>query len=202
MPLSFLALGDSYTIGEGVAPAERWPVRLAARLRDEGLPLDAPRILATTGWTTGELAAAMDHAAFEPPYALVSLLIGVNNQYRGGDADTYRGEFAALLRRAATLAGDMPDRVMVLSIPDWGVTRFARENGHDAARIADAIDCFNAEASAETARAGARFVDVTGLSRRYPRQLAGDGLHPCAAQYALWCEAALPAARAILGARP
>lgn len=115
---SFLALGDSYTIGEGVAEAARWPVQLA-----QALGIAAPEILARTGWTTDELGAAMAQYAFHPPYDLVSLLIGVNNQYRGRDLANYRDEFRALLDRAIELAGGRAQRVIVVSIPDWGVTR-------------------------------------------------------------------------------
>ncbi|MCP4516603.1 MAG: SGNH/GDSL hydrolase family protein, partial [Delftia sp.] len=135
MPLSYLALGDSYTIGEGVEATGRWPVQLATRLRGEGVPLTEPRILATTGWTTDELAAAMDDAHFDPPHDLVSLLIGVNNQYRERHVDAYRDEFAALLERAISLADERAARALVLSIPDWGVTPFAHDSGRDCARI-------------------------------------------------------------------
>jgi lysophospholipase L1-like esterase len=198
MSLTYLALGDSYTIGEGVEPAGRWPMQLAACLRDGGVPLAEPRILATTGWTTDELAAAMDAAAFDPPYDLVSLLIGVNDQYRGRAADDYRPAFRRLLQRAVALAGERPARALVLSIPDWGVTPFAREQGGDAARIAAELDAYNAIAHDETLRHGAHWIDVTPLSRRHPALLADDGLHPSAGQYALWTDAALPAARAAL----
>ncbi|MDO1527552.1 GDSL-type esterase/lipase family protein [Fulvimonas sp. R45] len=195
MPLTYLALGDSYTIGEGVEPAGRWPVHLAAMLRDEGVPLAEPRILATTGWTTDELSAAMDAAAFDPPYDLVSLLIGVNNQYRGRTADDYRGEFRRLLERAAALAGGRAARALVLSIPDWGVTAFARGQDRDPARIAAELDAYNAIARDEARRLGAPWVDVTPISRSHPGLLVDDGLHPDAGQYALWAAAALPAAR-------
>ncbi|GAA0709356.1 SGNH/GDSL hydrolase family protein [Dyella marensis] len=196
--LSYLALGDSYTIGEGVPAEGRWPMRLAAALRAQGVALADPTILATTGWTTDELSAAMDAAAFAPPYDLASLLIGVNNQYRGRSADAYRGEFRRLLERAIALAGGRPGRVLVLSIPDWGVTPFARDSGRDTARIAAELDAFNAVAAAETRSMGAAFVDIAPISRDFPALLADDGLHPSAAQYALWAEAALPAARALL----
>lgn len=197
--LTYLALGDSYTIGEGVAVADRWPVRLAAALRSEGMALAEPRILATTGWTTDELSAAMDVADFAPPYDLVSLLIGVNNQYRGRAVDEYRDEFTGLLARAIALAGNRPGRVLVLSIPDWGVTPFARDSGRDTHRIAAGLDDFNAVARDEAGRAGAAFVDIAPISRAHPGLLADDGLHPSGAQYALWTEAALPAARRLLG---
>ena len=193
-----LALGDSYTIGEAVAAHERWPAVLVQRLRHGGTPIDEPQIVAVTGWTTDELAQGMDTAVLLPPYDLVTLQIGVNNQYRGRPADDYRAQFAGLLERAIALAGDRAARVVVASIPDWGVTRFASEQGRDRARIAAELDAYNALARAETERAGARFVDITGISRQHPELLADDGLHPSAAQYALWVEAIEPAARAAL----
>ncbi|KLD63024.1 SGNH/GDSL hydrolase family protein [Dyella japonica] len=198
--MRYLALGDSYSIGEGVPEAGRWPVQLAVRLRREGVALDDPAIIATTGWTTDELSAAMDAASFTPPYELVSLLIGVNNQYRGRSADEYRDEIRRLLERAVALAGDRSGRVLVLSIPDWGVTPFAHGSGRDVLRIASELDSYNAIAREEAERRGAQFVDITGISRQHPALLADDGLHPSAAQYALWTEAAVPAAVAMLSA--
>ena len=195
---TYLALGDSYTIGEAVAAHERWPAVLVQRLRRDGMPIDEPQIVAVTGWTTDELAQGMDAAALMPPYGLVTLQIGVNNQYRGRPADDYREQFAGLLDRAIVLAGGRAARVVVASIPDWGVTRFAREQGRDRARIAAELDVYNALARAETERGGARFVDITGTSRQHPELLADDGLHPSAAQYALWVEAIEPAVRAAL----
>jgi lysophospholipase L1-like esterase len=198
--MRYLALGDSYSIGEGVPEAGRWPVQLAVRLRREGVALDDPTIVATTGWTTDELSVAMDATSFTPPYELVSLLIGVNNQYRGRSADEYRDEFRRLLERAVDLAGRRSGRVLVLSIPDWGVTPFAHGSGRDVLRIASELDAYNAIASEETERRGAHFVDITGISRQHPALLADDGLHPSAAQYALWTEAAVPTAVAMLSA--
>ena len=196
----YLALGDSYTIGEGVDAAERWPVRLAALLRARGIVVAEPEIVARTGWTTDELDVAIDEAAPRGPYALVSLLIGVNNQYRGGAEPIYRSEFTALLRRAIGFAGGDASRVVVLSIPDWGMTPFAE--GRDPARIAREIDAFNAAAREVTAELGARWVDVTPASREAGAaagMLAADGLHPSGRQYARWAELALPAAAAALG---
>jgi len=198
--MRYLALGDSYSIGEGVPDAGRWPVQLAVRLRREGVALDDPTIIATTGCTTDELSAAMDAFAFEPPYDLVSLLIGVNNQYRGRSADDYRSEFRGLLERAVALAGGRSERVLVLSIPDWGVTPFAHGSGRDVLQIAGELDVYNAIAQEEAGRRGAQFADITGISRLHPALLADDGLHPSAAQYALWTEAAVPAAVAMLSA--
>jgi lysophospholipase L1-like esterase len=193
--IRFLALGDSYTIGEGVAPEERWPALLAAALRARGTAVADPQIVARTGWTTDELDAAIDHAAPGGAYGLVTLLIGVNDQYRGGSAAEYRPRFEALLRRAIGCAGGEGRRVVVVSIPDWGVTPFAE--GRDRARIAAEIDAFNAAARETTARLGARWVDVTPASREAgadAAMLVGDGLHPSGRQYARWAELVLPAA--------
>ncbi len=193
--VSFLALGDSYTIGEGIPEAGRWPVRLAEMLGERGIAVEAPRIIARTGWTTDELDAAIDEAAPTGPYGLVSLLIGVNNQYRGRPADEYREQFAALLARAIGFAGGDAGRVLVLSIPDWGVTPFAADR--DRAAIAREIDGFNAIARDEAERAGARFVDITPASRAAaarPGMLADDGLHPSGAAYEEWARIALPVA--------
>jgi len=201
MPLHYLALGDSYTIGEAVPATDRWPAQLVRNLRVRGVAIDDPQIIAVTGWTTEELSAAMDAAALSPPYDLVTLLIGVNNQYRGRAAGEYRGEFARLLHRAIDLAGRRPSHVLVVSIPDWGITRFAREQGRDAAQIAHALDVYNAIARDETGRAGARWVDITPISRRHPGFVAADGLHPSAVQYGLWTDAILPGAAAAVARR-
>ncbi|WP_426285841.1 SGNH/GDSL hydrolase family protein [Luteibacter sp. E-22] len=195
---AFLALGDSYTIGEGVPEEGRWPVQLTVRLRENGIAVGAPRIVATTGWTTDELSAAMDAAALQPGYAFVTLLIGVNNQYRGRTTTEYGEQFLALLRRAAELSGDAR-RVVVVSIPDWGVTAFAE--GRDRAAIGRDIDAFNAIARDETLRMNSRWVDVTPASREAgakPGMLVDDGLHPSAAQYAEWVKRILPEAQAVL----
>ncbi|MBU6248581.1 MAG: SGNH/GDSL hydrolase family protein [Xanthomonadaceae bacterium] len=200
MVARFLALGDSYTIGEGVPEAGRWPVQLVAHLAAAGIPVEAPRIVAVTGWTTDELAAGMDAAALVPGWDLVTLLVGVNNQYRGRDEDEYRQEFAGLLARAVALADGHAARVVVVSIPDWGVTRFARESERDCVATGAALDQFNAIARAEAAAAGAAFVDITDLTRAHPDELADDGLHPDARQYARWIARIAPAARAALAA--
>ena len=197
--LRFLALGDSYTIGEGVREADRWPVRLAAALRAEGLDAADPETVATTGWTVAELDAGIDAADPQGPFRLVTLLIGVNDQYRGGSVEAYRPAFRASLARAVGFAGGAADRVVVVSIPDWGVTPFA--GARDRAQIASDLDAFNAAARAETAAAGARWVDVTAVSRRYgATEVVADGLHPSAALYARWATLAAPAARAALSA--
>jgi lysophospholipase L1-like esterase len=204
MTLRFLALGDSYTIGEGVAPAERWPDQLAAALRVSGTAIAAPEIVARTGWTTDELSAAMDRHAFHPPYDLVTLLIGVNNQYRGRNFDNYRTEFGALLRRAITLADERPQHVVVVSIPDWGATRFGRHSGRDTAKVAHELDVYNAANAEIAATLHVRYADVTPASRDggdRADMLVGDGLHPSAAMYRRWLEAIEPQARAALSSR-
>ena len=201
MSYTYLALGDSYTIGEGVAEEDRWPDRLAALLREEGIALAHPRIIAATGWTTDELASAMDAAEPLGEWDFVSLLIGVNNQYRDRGVDDYVGEFATLLQRAIALVGGRAGRVLALSIPDWGVTPFARESGRDLAQIAAELDAYNEAAKEICESLGVAFVDITGISRAggdAPDMLAADGLHPSAAMHARWTEAALPAARDML----
>jgi lysophospholipase L1-like esterase len=197
----YLALGDSYTIGESVAEAERWPVRLAALLREKGIAVGAPEIVATTGWTVRELGHGIDQAAPRGPYDLVTLLIGVNDQYRRGDPDIYRTDFAAMLERAIGFAGGRAGRVVVLSIPDWGVTPFAARSGRDRETIGAEIDRFNQINREEAAKAGARYVDVTPESRRAaadPALIAPDGLHPSGAMYADWARLAVAAAQAAL----
>ncbi len=187
--MRYLALGDSYSIGEGVPEAGRWPVQLAAALRARGVALDDPRIIATTGWTTDELAAAMDAAEPLGTWDLVSLLIGVNNQYRGRPLDEYREQFSALLDRAVALGGDAPSRVFVLSIPDWGVTPFAQ--GRDRVAIARRINAFNTAARNVCVQRGVAFIDITPTSRDRGGEagmLAADGLHPSAAMYSRWVE--------------
>ena len=200
-PTRYLALGDSYTIGEGVAASERWPAQLARALRP-AYRGDTPEVVAQTGWTTDELAEAMKKQLFAPEYAFVTLQIGVNNQYRGRELQNYRYEFGALLDRATELTAHHPTRVVVVSIPDWGVTRFGRESGRDLATVAREIDAFNAVNAEVTAALGAHYVDVTALSRAggaEPALLVDDGLHPSAAMYRRWTEAILPSAeRAIL----
>lgn len=199
-PVRYLALGDSYTIGQSVSPEDRWPVQLAEQMRAEGVAVAEPLIVAQTGWTTGELSAGIDRQDPQGSFDLVSLLIGVNNQYRGGDVEVYRAEFRELLARAIRFAGGRPDRVVVLSIPDWGVTPFAE--GQDRAGIGSQIDRFNAVNREETERAGARYVDVTPLSRQAaqdPTLIARDGLHPSATMYAGWAALVLPEALAALG---
>ncbi len=194
-----LALGDSYTVGEAVDASERFPVQLASSLRRRNINIADPHIIARTGWTTDELNAAIEGANPQGTFDLVTLLIGVNNQYRGRSAEEYRSEFKALLQRAIGFAGDKPSHVIVISIPDWGVMPFAE--GRDRKRIAKEIDLFNAINWEEAVRAGVQYVDVTPISReveRRPELIASDGLHPSGVQYKYWVEIIEPKAVKIL----
>ena len=199
--LRYLALGDSYTIGEGVAETGRWPVQLAHALRADGIPMSDPKIIAQTGWTTDELDAAIDAVHPLAEYDLVSLLIGVNNQYRGRDVDEYRAQFTSLLERATGFAQWRRERVLALSIPDWGITPFAAGDARGAARIGAEIDAFNFAARQVCRERGIAFVDITAVSREQGAEtamLVDDGLHPSAAMYAQWARLALPVARQLL----
>lgn len=199
--MKYLALGDSYTVGEGVAADARWPEVLARGLRAQGLAVDDPRVIATTGWTTDELSDAMDAAEPLGSWDFVTLLVGVNNQYRGRALDEYVEQFETLLRRAIALAGGHADHVLVLTIPDWGATRFGAGSGRDLARVSRELDAFNAAACEVGESLGVACVDITAASRAHgaePAMLADDGLHPSAAMHALWAAAALPVASQLL----
>ncbi len=195
----YLALGDSYTIGEGAAEADRWPVQLAQLAQQSGLALAPPDIIARTGWTTAELQDAIAAAHNSNTYGLVSLLIGVNNQYRGQSPAAYRTEFRQLLATAVRFAGGRPGRVVVLSVPDWGQSPYAQ--GRDRAQIGLEIDQFNAVAQDECRRAGIAFVDITPLTRAAAddrAQFTADGLHYTGPQLRLWAQRALPVVQGLL----
>ena len=191
-PVRILALGDSYTIGESVAESGRWPVQFVNLLRERGLTVEGPRIIARTGWTTTEMLQAVESADLTPPYELVTLLIGVNDQFRGLSLEGYRENFATALDRAIELAGGDRNRVIVLSIPDYAVTPFARAFGLTG--IGPMIDAFNGANFSITEAAGVHYVDVTPISRKAatdPTLIAFDGLHPSASMYAEWSRLAL-----------
>ena len=197
--MRYLALGDSYTIGESVEAAQRWPVQLAAMLRQAKIELDDPIIIAKTGWTTDELEEAIVQQPPTGKFDWVSLLIGVNNQYRGYASEIYRTEFRGLLARSIEFAERRVRHVLVLSIPDWGVTPFATDR--DRSKIAAEIDQFNAINRAETERSGAHYLDITPNSREAVNNrhlIAHDGLHPSGQMYFQWAQLALPIARAEL----
>lgn len=193
LPLRYLALGDSYTIGESVADGERWPVQLVTALRQQDVNIADPEIIAKTGWTTAELVEGIKQAAPEKPYDVVSLLIGVNNQYRGLSQEAYQEEFVGLLETAVFLADDNPNRVFVVSIPDWGVTPFGQNR--DFREVSAAIDAFNAINQAETESRNIAYIDITDISRLALTDrvlIADDGLHPSGEMYRLWVEQMQP----------
>jgi lysophospholipase L1-like esterase len=195
MPVDrYLALGDSYTIGESVSENERWPDQLAGLLQADGVSAQVT-IIARTGWTTNELWEGIQAVDIDPPYDLVSLLIGVNNQFRGYEIREYREQFIFLLNKSIEYAGGDPNRVIVLSIPDWGVTPYA--SGRDMEQIARDIDAFNVVNRNESEITGVHYVDVTPVSREAvndPSLIAPDGLHPSGKMYSEWAKLAYPAA--------
>jgi len=185
----FLALGDSYTIGEAVAEEDNWPFQLYRGLMENDIFLEAPKIIAKTGWTTDELLVAIDTTDLSEKFDLVSLSIGVNNQYRGYPIEQYKKEYEVLLKIAINKAGNNPDRVFVLSIPDYGITPFAKTKNPQ--RIAEEIDQYNAIMKRITEANGVRFYNITDVSKKAKSDmdlLAEDGLHPSAKMYALWVD--------------
>lgn len=179
-----LCLGDSYTIGEGVDEADRFPSQCVMQLHLKGIFVDKPKIIAATGWTTDELLNAIQKENITGTFDFVTLLIGVNNQYRGRDLDNYRKEFAGLLELSVKFSGGKNSHVVVLSIPDWGVTAFAE--GRDRKKIAEEIDAFNLVNKEEALKHGVHYIDITPSTRRHPDWVVADGLHPDAKEYAVW----------------
>lgn len=187
--LTYLALGDSYTIGEQVAYAANFPNQTVALLRQHNIAIADPVIIATTGWTTDELQAAIREKNVQEKFSIVSLLIGVNNQYRGRSLENYQEEFTALLQQAIQFAHRNAENVFVLSIPDWGVTPFAE--GKDRAQIAQEIDAYNHAAQTIADAHHCHFIDITDSTRVNGNNLlylAEDQLHPSAEEYQIWAE--------------
>jgi lysophospholipase L1-like esterase len=187
--LRFLALGDSYTIGESVPVYQSFPYQTVQLLRKKGMAVHAAEIVAKTGWTTDELMAGIDKTVFEKEYDIVTLLIGVNNQYRGKPADAYAIEFETLLNKAIAFAAGKKKQVFVLSIPDWGATPFAE--GRDRKKIATEIDVFNSINKKITESRGITYISITAGTREAPSNpqlVAKDGLHPSGDDYARWAE--------------
>jgi lysophospholipase L1-like esterase len=185
--VSYLALGDSYTIGESVDPSQRFPVLLAKELEVAGIPVEDPTIIARTGWTTADLQKGITKADLkESGYDLVSLLIGVNNQYQGRSLEEYKEEFTTLLLRAINLAGDSKEKVFVVSIPDYGYTPFGQSNQE---AISADIDRFNAVNKQVSDSIGVLYFNITPISRNGlsdPALVADDGLHPSGKMYGQW----------------
>jgi len=195
----YLALGDSYTIGEAVPAPETWPHRVVAALSSEGDPPWSVQVIAVTGWTVAELDEGIDAADPQGPFDMVSLLIGVNDQYRGGTPDAYAPAFAAMLERAIGFAGGDPKKVFVVSIPDYGITPFAAQlEPARRAAIGPTLAAFNGIAAEQSAARGVAFADITPTSlENTPGDVASDGLHPSGTHYARWADVILPVVRTL-----
>lgn len=186
---TYLALGDSYTIGEKVEAKDNFPHQTATLLRRSGLEVADPKIIAVTGWTTDELAAAIEKENITETYSFVTLLIGVNNQYRERSVDNFKQEFQELLNDAIDFAAGEPEHVFVLSIPDWGVTPFAEDK--DRAKIAKEIDAYNKAKEEIVKENNCHWLEITESTRMHgadPAYLVEDKLHYSAKEYALWAE--------------
>ena len=185
-PNTYLALGDSYTIGESVTPAENFPNLLLLKLKKANKNLNHVQIVAKTGWTTDELQAEINRLnLLEHQFGFVSLLIGVNNQYRGRPVETYAPEFEQLLQQAIQLANHQTNQVFVVSIPDYAFTPF----GNGRIDITKGIDEYNAVNELITKKYGVAYFNITPISReglQLPQLVAADDLHPSSAQYELW----------------
>lgn len=190
---TYLALGDSYTIGEQVESKDNFPNQTVALLKDAGLDVELSKLIAVTGWTTDELAAAIKEANITDTYSFVTLLIGVNNQYRGRSVDNYKEEYTKLLEQAIGFAGGDASKVFVLSIPDWGVTPFAE--GRDRTQIAKDIDAYNQAKEAITKAHNCHWLEITESTREHGTDesyLVGDKLHYSAKEYVIWAKRLAP----------
>lgn len=196
--IRYLALGDSYTIGESVAQQQTFPFLLAAGLKEKNNFDIKPTVIARTGWTTGELQSAIDKAQLTHDYDLVTLLIGVNNQYRGMSLKQYEREFTLLLDQAVVFAKGKKENVIVISIPDYGCTPYGAASKE---RIGREIDDFNRVNKRVAVKKGVHYVDITPTSRlasEKPGLVAGDGLHPSGEMYKLWVELLIPEVKHVL----
>jgi lysophospholipase L1-like esterase len=196
---TYLALGDSYTIGEQVSSDENFPHQTVALLKKQGIEVSQPVIIATTGWTTDELAASIREHNITDTFSFVTLLIGVNNQYRGRELENYKEEYAQLLDIAIRYADGHAQNVFVLSIPDWGVTPFAE--GKDRAQIAKDIDAYNAAKKEITLAHKCHYIDITDSTRKNgttAEYLAEDGLHPSGKEYKIWAQRLAPEVAKVL----
>ncbi len=191
--LSYLALGDSYTIGEAVPQNQSYPYQLADALNVQSLYVQPPTIIAVSGWTTDDLISAISQSGItDKKFNFVTLLVGVNDQYQQLSQENYKIKFAQVLNTAITFADGEASRVFVLSIPDWGVTPFAAGQG---SVIAPQIDQFNAINKSISKAAGVNYLDITPISRQAatdPGLIAPDGLHPSGKMYTLWVNSLEP----------
>ena len=188
-PLRYLALGDSYTIGESVPMNKNFPHQTVALLKKEKIDMDEPAIIAKTGWTTDELQEQISRTRLAVPFDFVTLLIGVNNQYRGRSIEEYATQFEELLQQAIGFAADKPTHVIVLSIPDWGATPFAE--GRDRNKIGKEIDAFNIINERIAKKYNVHYINITPFTREAATDktlVAEDGLHPSAKDYGRWAE--------------
>jgi lysophospholipase L1-like esterase len=186
---TFLALGDSYTIGESVPLSDSFPYQTIQLLRGDGLHFHAPEIVAKTGWTSFELAEHILHTKLNEQYDFVTLLVGVNNQYRGLPIEEFENDFNFLLRKAIHLSGEKPDHVIVLSIPDWGVTPFA--SGKDGKKICQEINAYNAICESVAKTLQTHFINITEDTRKAKNDvtlLANDTLHYSEKAHTVWAE--------------
>ncbi len=184
---TYLALGDSYTIGESVDLDKNFPNQLVTALKNDSTSIEQAKIIAKTGWTTDDLISAIKTSELKSKYDFVTLLIGVNNQYRGYDIEIYKLEFRQLLQTAIAKVGGNPQKVFVLSIPDYGVTPFAQNS--DREKIGKEIDQYNQIALDISKELKANYLDITPISRLAKNDnllIANDGLHPSAKMYQLW----------------
>lgn len=187
--ITYLALGDSYTIGEKVAGKDNFPNQTVAQLKTNGVSIQQATIVAKTGWTTDELKTGIASTKLLKQYDFVTLLIGVNNQYRGRKVVDFIPEFEDLLNKAIQLAGNDTSHVMVLSIPDWGITPFAE--GRDRKKISAEIDEYNTASQLIAEKAKVKYLNITNSTRKAAEDntlLTDDGLHPSAKEYAKWAE--------------
>ncbi len=197
----FLALGDSYTIGEGVPSTQSWPIELCAALALQWPETVWPDVVAATGWSADELLAALEGAALQPPYDLVSVLIGVNDQYRNRELAEHLPHFNTVLSHAVACADGDPGRVFVVSIPDWGVSAFADGDARGRPAIAAAIDAYNQAQKELCTLRGIAHADITAISRACggdDSMFVDDRLHPSAQQYRRWLEVIVPIAESCL----
>ncbi len=189
--LNYLALGDSYSVGEGIDPKDNFPNLLVKQLNTKGIPIVMDRLIAKTGWTTGEFIEAMEQKSWLEGeyYDCITLLIGVNNQYRGLSKQAYAEDLERIAVKCLGLVRGNADRVTVLSIPDWGVTPFAREKAVDPLQTSKSIDAFNELNKEIAVKSGFLFLDITEDYRKrggMPECLAPDQLHPSAHIYRHW----------------
>jgi len=197
---SYLALGDSYTIAQSVPAAESYPAQTVHILSAENIHFSDPEIIARTGWTTADL---LNKISTDPPqrstYDIVTLLIGVNNQYQHLSEEQYKIAFDTLLNKAIQYANNKKERVIVLSIPDYSVTPFAQ--GSDRAYIAAQIDLFNNINKTISLQAGVNYLDITAYTRMAATDqslVAYDGLHPSGKEYGVWAKDLAEKIKAIL----